>query len=84
MLVYLKSIKNYFSSDDDFNWNYGIACAGVGDYKEAEDALVAIQAEKYRSDDCYLKWMTRTFIMNGKPKEAWELYLNMDPSSESF
>ncbi|CAD8102938.1 unnamed protein product [Paramecium sonneborni] len=84
VLVYLKSIKNYFSNDDDFNWNYGIACAGVGDYKEAEEALVAIQAEKYRSDDCYLKWMTRTFIMNGKPKEAWELYLNMDPSSESF
>ena len=23
VLVYLKSIKAYFSSDDDFNWNYG-------------------------------------------------------------
>lgn len=47
-MVYLKSIKNFFSSDDDFNWNYGIACAGVGDYKEAEEALVSIAAEKYR------------------------------------
>ena len=26
VLVYLKSIKAYFSSDDDFNWNYGRRC----------------------------------------------------------
>ena len=25
VLIYLKSIKQYFYSDDDFNWNYGIA-----------------------------------------------------------
>jgi intraflagellar transport protein 56 len=48
VLVYLKSIKNFFTNDDDFNWNYGIACAGTGDYKEAEEALVSIQGEKYR------------------------------------
>jgi len=24
VLVYLKSIKTYLASDDDFNWNYGI------------------------------------------------------------
>lgn len=46
--MYLKSIKNFFTNDDDFNWNYGIANAGTGDYKEAEEALVAIQSEKYR------------------------------------
>lgn len=68
VLVYLKSIKSFFQTDDDFNWNYGIACAGAGDYKEAEEALVSIQNEKYKNDDCFLKWMTRTFIMNGKPK----------------
>lgn len=48
VLVYLKSVKNFFPNDDDFNWNYGIATAGVGDYKESEDALVAVQSEKYR------------------------------------
>ncbi|CAD8208276.1 unnamed protein product [Paramecium octaurelia] len=84
VLVYLKSIKQFFQNDDDFNWNYGIACAGTGDYKEAEDALTQIQSEKYRSDDIYIKWMTRTYIMNGKAKEAWELYINMETSSESF
>jgi intraflagellar transport protein 56 len=33
VLVYLKSIKNYFQTDDDFNWNYAIANAYSGDYK---------------------------------------------------
>merc|ERR1719261_370711 len=37
VLVYLKSIKPYFSNDDDFHWNYGIACASTGDYKEAKE-----------------------------------------------
>lgn len=36
VLVYLKSIRNYFQTDDDFNWNYAIACAYTGDFKEAE------------------------------------------------
>ena len=42
VLVYLKSIKNFFPNDDDFNWNYGIACAASGDFKEAEEAFMAI------------------------------------------
>jgi len=46
VLVYLKSIRNFFQSDDDFNWNYGIACASAGDYKEAEEAMLLIQNEK--------------------------------------
>lgn len=53
--MYLKSIKNFFTNDDDFNWNYGIANAGTGDYKEAEEALVAIQSEKYRVIHCLIK-----------------------------
>lgn len=35
-------------------------------------------------DDCYIRWLTRTFIMNGKPRLAWDLYINMDTSNESF
>ena len=31
VLVYLKSIKAYFQSDDDFLWNYGLACASTGE-----------------------------------------------------
>ena len=26
VMVYLKSIKAYFTSDDDFHWNYGTPC----------------------------------------------------------
>ena len=35
VLVYLKSIRPYFINDDDFNWNFGIASASAGDFKEA-------------------------------------------------
>ena len=40
VLVYLKSIKAYFTNDDDFNWNYGITCANVGEHKEAKEAYL--------------------------------------------
>jgi intraflagellar transport protein 56 len=40
VLVYLKSIRHYFLNDDDFNWNYGIASASAGDYKEGEEGLL--------------------------------------------
>jgi len=84
VLVYLKSIKPYFSSDDDFNWNYGITCAATADYKEAKEALLQIQSEKARTDFCYLSWLTRCYIMSGEPALAWETYVRMDTSNESF
>ncbi|CAJ1395643.1 unnamed protein product [Effrenium voratum] len=84
VLVYLKSIKAYFSNDDDFNWNYGLACAAAGDYREAKDALLQIQNEKYRSEFCYLSWLTRCHIMSNEPARAWEAYVRMDTSNESF
>jgi intraflagellar transport protein 56 len=42
-LVYLNSIKSYFQTDDDFHWNYAIACASSGDYKEAEKSFFSIK-----------------------------------------
>jgi len=48
VLVYLKSIRPYFIADDDFNWNFGIASAAAGDYKEAEEGFLQIQNEKYK------------------------------------
>ena len=47
-VLYLQSIKTYFSNDDDFNWNYGIAKAVTGKFKEAEEVLSGIQAERHR------------------------------------
>eukprot|EP00930_Biecheleria_cincta_P003998 TRINITY_DN1048_c0_g1_i1.p1 TRINITY_DN1048_c0_g1~~TRINITY_DN1048_c0_g1_i1.p1 ORF type:complete len:584 (+),score=122.76 TRINITY_DN1048_c0_g1_i1:69-1754(+) len=84
VLVYLKSIKPYFSNDDDFNWNYGITCAAAGDYKEAREAFLQIQNEKYRAEFSYLSWLTRCYIMSNDAGQAWETYVRMDTSNESF
>lgn len=65
VLVYLKSIKQYLSTDDDFNWNYGIACASTGDWAEAEEAFAAVQGQAYRQEAAFLNWSARTFIMQG-------------------
>jgi len=65
VLVYLKSIKTYLASDDDFNWNYGIAYASNGEWAEAEEAFGAIQSEAYRQEGPFLNWSARTFIMQG-------------------
>ena len=40
ILVYLKSIRPYFLNDDDFNWNFGVASAAAGEYKDAEEGLL--------------------------------------------
>lgn len=42
VLVYLKSIRNYFQTDNDFNWNYALACASTGDFKEAEEGFLLV------------------------------------------
>jgi len=83
-LVYLKSVKPYFSNDDDFNWDYGIACANAADYKEAKEALLQVQNDKYRAEFCYLSWLCRCYIMSGEPELAWETYVRLDTSNESF
>lgn len=102
-------------ADDDFNWNYGLAKASVGDFNEAEEALLSINNERYRMDPIYVNWLARwcdagvedrdavgmrasifcyfksaffvpqcSYIMNGKPGLAWEQYLRMETSSDSY
>merc|ERR1711988_1232658 len=44
VLIYLKSIEAYFPNDEVFIYNYAIARAAAGQHKEAEGALLGLQA----------------------------------------
>uniref|UniRef100_A0A3Q3RE38 Intraflagellar transport protein 56 n=1 Tax=Monopterus albus TaxID=43700 RepID=A0A3Q3RE38_MONAL len=84
VLIYLNSVKGYFYNDDTFNFNYAQAKAALGNYKEAEEVFLLIQSEKIKNDFVYLSWLARCYIMNQKGRLAWELYLKMGTSSDSF
>ncbi|XP_011499465.1 PREDICTED: intraflagellar transport protein 56 [Ceratosolen solmsi marchali] len=84
VLIYLNSIRSYFSNVDGFNFNYAQAQAAVGHFKEAEEAFLAIRNDRYRNDFTYINILAYCHIMNKKGQLAWELYLKMEPSSESF
>jgi intraflagellar transport protein 56 len=82
--IYLNSVKAYMYNDDDFNFNHGIALAATRNYKAAEEALLLIHNENYKAEYVYISWLARCYIMNGNPRSAWELYLKMTSSNESF
>ncbi|CAH8440964.1 unnamed protein product [Heterobilharzia americana] len=84
VLIYLNSIKSYFYNDDIFNFNYAQAKAAVGAYKEAQEVFLLIQSERLRSEYAYLSWLARCYIMTKQARSAWELYLKMETSAESF
>ena len=84
VLIYLNSIKSYFYNEDTFNFDYAQTKATVGNYKEAEEIFMLIQSDKLKNDYTYLSWLARCYIMNRKPRLAWELYLKMETSADSF
>ncbi|CAG0905194.1 unnamed protein product, partial [Darwinula stevensoni] len=84
VLLYLSSIKSYFYNDDVFNYNYAQAKAATGNYKEAEEVFLMVQSEQLKNDYAYLGWLARCYIMNKKPWSAWEMYMKMETSTESF
>ncbi|XP_072506197.1 intraflagellar transport protein 56 isoform X1 [Notamacropus eugenii] len=84
VLIYLNSVKSYFYNDDTFNFNYAQAKAATGNTSEGEEVFLLIQSEKMKNDYIYLSWLARCYIMNKKPRLAWELYLKMETSGESF
>ncbi|XP_077195402.1 intraflagellar transport protein 56 isoform X4 [Paroedura picta] len=84
VLIYLNSVKSYFYNDDTFNFNYAQAKAATGNTSEAEEVFLLIQSEKIKNDFVYISWLARCYIMNKKPRQAWELYQKMETSGESF
>ncbi|KAG8343167.1 hypothetical protein ERJ75_001609700 [Trypanosoma vivax] len=84
VLIYLRSIKPYFLNDDTFLYLHGIACAATGNFEEAEDSLTSIRSEKIKSEFSYTSWLMRSHIMNKHAKRAWDIYLKMETSAESF
>ena len=88
VLIYLSSIEAYFPSDPTFLYNYAIARAAAGKYKEAEPALLALQsgasAVELSKDYIFQMWLARCLVMNGKARNAWEIYLKMEGTQESF
>jgi len=88
VLIYLSSIEAYFPNDPTFQYNYAIAKAAAGKYKDAEPALLALQgsasAEELQKDYIFQMWLARCLVMNGKARQAWEIYLKMEGTQESF
>jgi intraflagellar transport protein 56 len=82
--IYLNSVKAYMYNDDDFNFNHGLSLASTRNYKAAEEALLLVHNEKYKQDYVYIGWLARCYVMNGNPRSAWELYLKLTNSKESF
>ncbi|TPX36262.1 hypothetical protein SmJEL517_g01665 [Synchytrium microbalum] len=84
VLIYLQSIKSYYFNDENFNFNYGQTKVAVGAYDEAEEALLMIHSEKIKNEYTYLSHLARCYIMNKKPRMAWDLYSKMETSADSF
>ncbi|KAG8307687.1 Intraflagellar transport protein 56 [Homalodisca vitripennis] len=84
VMLYLSSIKSYYCNDDSFNFNYAQAKAALGHFKEAEEIFLMVQNEKLQNDYIYISHLARCYVMSGKPQSAWELYLKMETSADSF
>lgn len=61
-----------------------MALAASGSYEEAEEALLLIQNDDFRSDYYYQAWLSYCYIATGKADLAWELHLRTEASSASF
>jgi len=88
VLIYLSSIEAYFPNDVTFQYNFALAKAAAGKYQEAEPALQALQsgpaAEELSRDYIFQMWLARCLVMNGKARSAWEIYLKIEGTQESF
>lgn len=70
--------------DDTFNFNFAQAKTACKQFKEAEETFLLIQDAKIKKNAIYTSNLSKCYIMNGKPQLAWELYLKVENSPESF
>lgn len=84
MLVYLNTIKSFFSNDDTFNYNYAQAKAATGYYKEAEDILTQITDVSIRTESIYSVILAKCNIHAGHAEQAWDIFLSRNTSPEAF
>lgn len=83
--IYLDSIAKFVPETDvDFNWNYGISRAAVGEFHEGLRLLERVMDPKARADFVYMAWLSRCYVMTGNPKAAWELYHQMESTQEAY
>lgn len=80
----MQSIKPYCEGQEDFLWNYAIAKAANHEYQEAQETLLSIGNDYYRNDYLYKAWLCHCFVANGAACLAWDQYLRLEPSEESF
>lgn len=84
VLVYLNTIKSFFSNDDTFNYNYAQAKAATGYYKEAEDILTQITDVSIRLESIYSVILAKCHIHAGHAEQAWDIFLSRNTSPEAF
>ena len=84
VVLYLGTIKDFMAADDDFNYNFGVANAVIGKFKDAEFHLTKVQNERCLSEYLYIAWLAKAYIVNRKVDLAWNLYLEMDTSNETL
>uniref|UniRef100_A0A915M9R1 Intraflagellar transport protein 56 n=1 Tax=Meloidogyne javanica TaxID=6303 RepID=A0A915M9R1_MELJA len=74
VLVYLDSIRTFFSNDEIFNFNYGQTQLMLDNFVEAEKILKQINGHQTTSTLIYCLCLARAQIANGNGKEAWGVY----------
>ena len=58
--------------------------AGRADEAEAMLRALVASAEELSKDYIFQMWLARCLVMNGKARNAWEIYLKMEGTQESF
>jgi intraflagellar transport protein 56 len=60
-----------------------VALCCTGQWAEAVDAFLSVSSDKFRGEYSYHAWLARAFIMSGRARDAWELYVKMDTTPDS-